>query len=287
MNQPNQGLAASVRQRLLNLAEQRGENYNLVLRRYALERFLYRLGRSPHRSALILKGAMLFQVWSQTQIRATKDMDFLAQGQFDESAFAKILRDICDASSEDDALEFDLSKLEVSDIREDDRYGGLRARFIALLGGAKIHVQIDLGRGDVVTPAPAAINYPTLLTMEPPNVLAYPRETVVAEKLEAIVDLRMVNSRLKDYFDLWFLFTTFADPPEMLAFAVKRTFAHRAQVIPTEVPIGLSDEFAGDPDKQKQWKSFVRRAVGEAPDLEEVVGLIREVAMSVFALARE
>ena len=287
MSQPNQGLAASVRQRLLNIAEQRGENYNLVLRRYVLERFLYRLGRSPHRSALILKGAMLFQVWSKTQIRATKDMDFLAHGQFDESAVTEILWDICVADAEDDAVEFDLSKLEVSDIREDDRYGGLRARFTAVIGGAKIPVQIDLGRGDVVTPEPTTINYPTLLAMEPPNVLAYPRETVVAEKLEAIVDLRMVNSRLKDYFDLWFLFTTFDDPPEMLAFAVKRTFAHRGQVIPKEVPVGLSDEFAGDPSKQKQWESFVRRAVGEAPGLVEVVRVIREVGMGVFALARE
>jgi predicted nucleotidyltransferase component of viral defense system len=286
MSQPNEGLAASVRQRLLNIAEKRGENYNLILRRYVLERFLYRLGASPHRSALILKGAMLFQVWSQTQIRATKDMDFLAQGQFDEVTVTKMVQDICTASAEDDAVEFDLSKLEVSDIREDDRYGGLRARFTAVIGGAKIPVQIDIGIGDVVTPEPAAIDYPTLLPMEPPNVLGYPRETVVAEKLEVIVDLGINNSRLKDYFDLWFLFITFDDHLEMLALAVKRTFAHRGQVIPMEVPVGLSDEFANDPHKQKQWESFVRRSVGEAPDLVEVIAVIREVAMGVFAMAR-
>lgn len=278
--------AASVRQRLLTLSKQRGEDFNLVLTRYALERFLYRLSQSGHRGELILKGAMLFQLWSKTPHRATRDMDFLATGQTDQQTIATKITDICAAEVDEDGLVFDLSKLEVAEIREDDHYGGMRARFTAFLGSAKISVQLDFGFGDAITPEPSETDYPTLLDMKRPNVLAYPRETVVAEKLEAIVDLGLDNSRMKDFFDLWFIFTTFNDDEEVLVRAVQETFKRRRQAVPDEVPTGLSDAFAANPDKQKQWNSFITRAIEGGPALADVIHVVRTTAMRLFEAAR-
>lgn len=285
MRRPIQSQAASVRQKLLNHAETRGEDYNLVLRRYALERFLFRLGRSPHRSELILKGATLFQVWSKIPARPTNDIDFLAQKQLDESAIAEMLIAVCSETFEADALLFDMGSLNFSSIQDQDRYGGIRAKFTVLLGSAKIRIQIDIGRDDIITPGPEEVSYPTLLEMEPPRVLAYPRATVVAEKLEAIVDLGMINSRMKDYFDLWFIFTTFQDPLELFAEAVARTFNRRNQEIPTRLPVGFSNEFSCDLMKQKQWLSFIRRTSIEAPPLQDLAEMVGRLAMDIFAMA--
>lgn len=282
---PNDRTAASVRQLLLNLAQTRNEDYNFVLTRYASERFLYRLSRSAHRAELILKGAMLFQLWSESPHRATKDLDLLASGDVSKEAIASKLLAICAIDVEMDGLLFDTSALIVSDISEDDRYVGVRAKFVAKLGSAKIAMQIDFGVGDAVTPAPMETKYPTLLEMPHPVIFAYPRETVVAEKLEAIVDLGMDNSRMKDYFDLWFIATTYPDDSETLALAVQRTFARRQQDLPQEVPIGLSNEFARDPAKQLQWEAFLARAIGASLSLADAVSEVRVFAMPVFAMA--
>lgn len=279
--------AASIRQRLLNLSRERGEDFNLVLTRYALERFLYRLSQSKHKGELILKGAMLFQLWSETPHRATRDMDFLATGQTDHETIATKIVDICATDVDEDGLVFDLSNLDVAEIREDDHYGGMRARFTTFLGSAKISVQLDFGFGDAVTPAPHETDYPTLLDMKHPNVLAYPRETVVAEKLEAIVSLGMDNSRMKDFFDLWFIFTTYNDDEKLLAHAVEETFKRRRQEIPGDVPTGLTDAFAANPDKQKQWNSFIRRAIGGGPPLADVIQTVRTKAMRLFEASRD
>lgn len=283
-SQSQNAMAVSVRQRLLNLAKIRGEDYNLVLTRYALERFLYRLSRSAHRQDFVLKGAMLFQIWSQTPHRATKDLDLLASGDVNPDAIKAKLLEICAINVEPDGLSFDTEKLTVMDIREDNRYGGVRAKFQAILGSAKIAIQIDFGVGDAVTPAPSEIEYPTLLDMTHPHVFAYPRETVVAEKLEAIIDLGMDNSRMKDYFDIWFIATTYNDDAQILALAIKRTFERRQQVLPIEIPIGLSDEFANDAGKQRQWQAFITRISGASLSLEEVVQTVRALAMPLFRL---
>ena len=279
--------AASVRQRLLNLARTRGEVYDLILTRYAMERFLYRLSRSKYRRELILKGAMLFQIWSQTPHRATRDLDLLATGDVTKDAIAAKLSTICDEPVEEDGLIFNLAELVISDIREDDRYGGMRAKFSARLGSARIPLQVDFGLGDAVTPPPTECDYPTLLDMTSPSILAYPRETVVAEKLEAIVDLGMDNSRMKDYFDIWFIATTYTDDPETLALAVKHTFARRQQPLPKEIPVGLSDAFARDPAKRAQWQAFVDRAIGQPLVLEDVVSVLRAFAMPILLAASE
>ena len=279
--------ATSVRQKLLKLSKERGEDFNLVLTRYALERFLHRLSVSEHREKWILKGAMLFQIWSQTRHRATGDMDFLARGETDEVIVSGMIHNICSIATEEDGIAFDLSNLKISEIRENSRYGGRRIQFLAMLGTARIPIQLDLGIGDAITPGPTEIEYPTLLDMASPKIFAYPRETVIAEKLEAIVELGFENSRMKDFFDLWFIFTTFEDEPALVAEAIAETFRRRRQTIPEVEPIGLSDEFAIDPAKQTQWNNFTKRTVGVAPTLPEVVCIIREHAEELFKLARE
>jgi len=279
-------MAASVNARLLNLVKERDEDHGLVLTRYALERFLYRLSCSAYKNEFILKGAMLFQLWEQNPHRATRDLDLLAEGDIGSDAIHKKVVAICNTVVAEDGLYFDLTGLSIKEIREEARYGGKRVRFVARLGSARIPIQIDIGTGDAVTPAPTDIAYPTLLGMAMPQVLAYPRETVVAEKLEAIIELGMDNSRMKDFFDLWFIFTTFKDDPDVLALAVKHTFARREQPIPLEVPVGLSDAFINDPRKQTQWKAFLERAVGGKLSLDTVVAIIRDAAMRIFAVAR-
>jgi predicted nucleotidyltransferase component of viral defense system len=278
-----QRTAQSVRDRLLALTRKRGEAYDLILTRYALERFLFRLSKSVHRNELILKGAMLFQVWSAAPHRATRDLDFLARGEVSPAWIEERVRAICAVKVEEDGLLFDLTDLAVREIREESRYGGVRARFIARLGAARIAVQIDFGVGDAVTPDPVEAEYPTLLDMEAPIVFAYPRETVIAEKLEAIVDLGMDNSRMKDYFDLWFMATTYChDDKAVIKEAIRRTFERRRQVLPAELPVGLSDEFAENPSKQAQWKAFQGRATGEGLSLQEVMTAIRDFAWPIF-----
>ena len=234
---------------------------------------------------MILKGAMLFQVWSGEPYRATRDMDFLASGDVTPESIVRRIQAICNTRVEDDGLEFDLGDLKVEPIREDTEYGGIRARFIARLGSAKIPIQLDFGVGDAVSPV--TISYPSLLDLPEPEVLAYPPEVVVAEKLDVIVNLGMANSRMKDYYDLWFIVTTAAPEAGVLAMAVKQTFDRRGREIPIDVPSGLSDEFADDPAKRSQWKAGLRRFAVEAPELDEVVALVREFAMPAFLAARE
>jgi len=259
----------------------------LVLTRYAIERFLWRLSRSVHRDDLILKGAMLFQTWSAIPHRATRDLDLLAQGDVDEDAILDRVRAICSVAVEEDGLEFDLSNLSAQEIREESRYGGVRVRFLAILGSARIPIQVDFGVGDAVTPEPILTVYPSMIGAETPVLLAYPRATVIAEKLEAIVDFGMDNSRLKDYFDLWFIATTFEDEPQAIAEAVRRTFARRGQALPSDVPIGLTDEFASNLAKQAQWKGFLGRIGGGTVTLSDTVTFIRDFAIPVFSLARQ
>lgn len=270
--------AQSIRDRLLNVAKERNEEFNLTLIRYALERFLYRLSLTSHREEMILKGAMLFQIWNDTPHRATRDLDLLASGEVNPEKIEAKIREICEIEVDEDGLVFHLDELTVQEIREESRYGGIRASFVATLTTARIPIQIDFGVGDAVTPSPVETEYPTLLEMKAPVVFIYPKETVVAEKLSAIVEHDIGNSRMKDYFDLWFIATTYNLDPDQLKTAVQRTFDRRGQFFPTKLPVGLSDEFAQSPAKQAQWKAFQARATGTTLSLEEVVETVRKYA---------
>lgn len=267
--------AASVHARLLHLAKERGEEFNRVLERYAIERFLYRLSVSPHGDRFWLKGALLFDLWFDEPQRPTRDADFLGFDEPDPDRLAAILREVC-AIEHDDAINFDPASVGVSEIREGASYRGLRGVVRGRLGNARCRVQVDVGFGDAVTPGPERLDYPTLLPeMTAPALCVYPRATVVAEKLEAMVDLGFANSRMKDFFDLRVIAQEGRVGASELADAIAATFLRRGTAIPTGVPIALSDEFANDRAKRAQWSAFLRKHRIDAPPLDVVVSELR------------
>jgi predicted nucleotidyltransferase component of viral defense system len=206
MKNSPRNVAASARQRLLNLSKASSVDYNQLLVRYAIERLLYRLSRSRHRENFVLKGAMLFAIWEGSPHRPTQDVDLLGFGDRSPDHIAAVFRELCAASVEDDGIAFAANTVHAEEIRTADEYGGVRVRFTASLGGAIIRVQADVGFGDAITPPAPESNYPTLLPNQPaPHLRVYPRETVVAEKMEAITKLGMLNTRFKDYYDLRYL----------------------------------------------------------------------------------
>ena len=279
MNQRN--VAASVRARLLNKARAEKLDFNLLLTRYALERMLYRLSVSEQRGQFLLKGALLFDLWFDVPHRPTHDADLLGFGSTEIPHLEKLFREISQIAV-DDGIVFDPASVAGSVIRKEAGYGGVRVDLRATLDGARIALQVDIGFGDVVTPAPEPIHYPVLLDDLPaPRLRAYPKYTVVAEKLHAICLLGMTNSRMKDYFDLWVLLTEEDLAPDELRRAVEATFARRRLAMPADLPIGLSDAFAQDPIKQRQWAAFFKKN-GLAPrELAEVVARLRDVFLAL------
>ena len=271
----SRNIGASVRQRLLNLAHARGQSMELLLTRYALERLLHRLSLSPHRERFVLKGAMLLAIWFDEPHRATRDLDLLGFGDAAEDALLVTFREIMGVDV-DDGVSFDLKGLRIEAIREEVEYGGWRLRTTAALAGARIPITVDVGFGDAVEPGVEDIDLPVLLDMPSPHLRAYPPETVIAEKFHAIVALGRANSRMKDYYDVWMLTSAFEIEPERLRRAIVATFARRNTVIPTEVPDGLSDAFASDPGKQRQWDAFARNLSGPIPGFGLVVSELRQ-----------
>lgn len=258
-------IGASVRARLLDRARAERSGFQILLTRYALERLLYRLSVSPHRDRFILKGAMLFVTWVADPFRPTRDLDLLGSGDNAAEALAETFRAICAQPVADDGVIFDVATLEAAPIREEVEYGGVRVRTTATIAGARIPIQVDIGFGDAVTPAPVEINYPTLLDAPAPHLRAYPVETVVAEKFEALVTLGMANSRLKDFYDLWLIAQTFKFDRSTLFEAVQRTFERRGTALPAKIPLGLTDEFAAA--QAAQWRAFLtRERMAAAPD---------------------
>ena len=281
------GRAASIQARLLTRAKARGEDFSLMLSRYAVERFLYRLSISAARDRYWLKGALLFDLWFDTPHRPTRDADFLGFGPADAGILGSAVREICGIAA-DDGMAFDPASIKIEEIREQGSYGGLRVRLVGLLGNARCSVQLDVGYGDAVTPGPDEIIYPTLLDDQPaPRLRAYPRATVVAEKLEAMVSLGMANSRMKDYFDVRALAREGALKSGLLGDAIAATFARRGTALPSGVPLGLSEEFARDAAKLNQWKAFLRKNQLDAPALETVVAEICDFLAEPMRMARD
>ncbi|HJX17528.1 MAG TPA: nucleotidyl transferase AbiEii/AbiGii toxin family protein [Acidiferrobacterales bacterium] len=281
------GRAASIHARLLNLAKARGEDFNLILSRYAIERFLYRLSLVPARDAYWLKGALLFDLWFDVPHRPTRDADFLGFGPVDSEALAVTIREICGVAV-DDGMEYDPASITIEEIREDARYGGLRVRLVGRLGNGRCTVQLDVGYGDAVTPGPEEAIYPTLLEDQPPPRLrVYPRAAVVAEKLEAMVSLGMANSRMKDYFDLRALAREGVLDARLLGEAIAATFERRRTVLPEGELLGLSDEFAQDVAMRAQWKAFLSKNRLDAPALDEVIVEVRRFVAEPLRLARQ
>ena len=253
-------LAASVRQRLFNLAQERREDFGLVLTRYGLERFLYRLAQSQYREQFILKGALLFELWTHRPYRPTRDLDLGGQGENSIARIKRLFTEIMSQAVEDDGLVFDPKSLRVARIKEEQEYEGLRVNLVARLERAKISMQVDIGFGDVIVPPPKEIQYPVLLKFPSPRLRAYPREAVVAEKLEALVKLGMTNTRMKDFYDLWRLSQDFDFDGTLLTEAIRSTFKRRGTEVPAGIPLALMDEFSRDAQKAKQWQAFLKKS---------------------------
>ena len=270
--------AISVHDRLLNRARSAGEDFNLLLTRYSLERFLYRISISEYKDQFLLKGALLFDLWFDSPHRPTRDMDLLGFGNSDVATMAASMQTICSIES-DDGLIFLRDSLKAHEIREDAKYGGIRIELLGMLGNARCPVQIDIGFGDAVTPEAIEVLFPTILKDNPaPALKAYPKETVIAEKLDAIVSLGMANSRMKDYFDLYILFKETNLDVQIVSTAIARTFKRRGTAMPREMPVGLTDDFTGNAQKVLQWRAFLQKNEIEAPALVEVVEVIRRNA---------
>ena len=274
---PAKNMSASVHQRLMNLRDTYGEDFNALLTQYAIERFLYRLSQSDLADRFVLKGAMLFRVWSGKLHRPTRDLDLLGHGDAAPDAVADAVRQVLAVSTPDDGLLFDLDSVTAEEIREEQEYSGIRVKLVAMLGKAEIPMQIDVGFGDAITPEAKVHMYPTLLDQDAPRLRMYPPETVVAEKLEAAVVRGMTNSRMKDYYDLLVILRTYDMTDDHLAQAIAATFARRQTPLPAEEPQGLSDEFATDEHAQRLWREFLNRLqIEDAPeDFSEVVTTIR------------
>jgi predicted nucleotidyltransferase component of viral defense system len=270
---PVSNVGASVRQRLLNLRDKTGEDFNALLTQFATERFLYRLSRSSLSGRFVLKGAMLFRAWSGSLHRPTKDVDLLGFGEPTLTSVASMIREIITTTVEDDGITFDEDSVQAEEIRENDVYDGIRATVTAKLGTAIIPLQADVGFGDAITPAAEEHTYPVLVGMAAPKLRMYPVETVVAEKLEAAVKLGMINSRMKDFYDVLVIFRRFPYDESTLARAIAETFARRGTPLSRTVPPGLSDDFGDDPTASRRWREFLTRMqlVNEPTDFAAVV----------------
>lgn len=275
-------LPASVKARLLGLARTRSEELQRVLVMYAIERLLFRLSRSGHSGQFILKGAMLVAAWKGGPYRSTKDLDLLCTGDHSPEAQAEIFRQVARTKVVPDGLIFDPASVGAEPIIEQAEHPGVRIRLAAHLGKARIPLQVDLGFGDPVTPKPLMLEVPSLLDLPAPEVLAYPPETVVAEKYEALVRLGMGTGRMKDFYDLWYLATHFAFEGPVLQQAIRNTFGARLSRLPLGPPIALTDAFEADPSKQELWMAFMRRAGMVSPgSLGETLALLRAFLLPV------
>jgi hypothetical protein len=275
-------LAASVQARLQNHARATKRPFQELLQYYAMERFLYRLSRTPHRERFVLKGALMLHVWEAPLARATKDLDFL--GRLDNSLenLERVVREVCSADVEPDGMVFDPATVKTERIKEDSDYEGVRVRFVGLLGKARITMQLDVGFGDVVTPGAVDITYPALLDFPAPALSGYPRETVIAEKFQAMVYLRTLNSRMKDFYDVWLLARQFSFDGSVLATAIAATFENRETAIDVE-PIAFTPELTEQASTLAQWTAFRRKLPHtECPEtLAEVVPFLSEFLLPI------
>ncbi|MFO0893024.1 MAG: nucleotidyl transferase AbiEii/AbiGii toxin family protein [Isosphaeraceae bacterium] len=269
---------SSVRQRLLDFARARGEDFQLVLTRFASERLLYRLGRSRHADRFVLKGALLFALWTGRMLRPTRDVDLLGHGPPDAGDLVAIFREACGLDAgPDDGLRFHADSVAAGPIRADQEYEGVRVRLRVTLGRARIDLQVDVGFGDAVTPPAEYVEFPPLLDFPAPRIRAYPRETVVAEKYQAMVQLGVANSRMKDFFDVWVMAREFAFDGVSLSDAIRATFERRRTAVPGRPPLALTPGFGEDPAKGRQWQAFASRS-GAAASLPSLADVVEDLA---------
>ena len=284
-DRPLTNVAASVRQRLLNRARAEGRAFQELATLYAMERFLFRLGRSPHAERFVLKGGLMTLTWAGEYGRVTRDIDLLGRGANSVDAVIARLREVL-AVEVADGLRFDGDSVSGREITVETAYVGVRVGFTGDLAGMVLRMQVDVGFGDAVVPAPKWVDYPQLLDLGAPRLLGYPAEATLAEKLHAIVVLGLTNSRMKDYYDLWTAARLRVVTAEGLGEAIRHTFARRGTDVPVGLPEGLTAAFAEDAGKRAQWAGFVRKSRLEAPSLVEVVEVVAGLAATGFVGAR-
>jgi hypothetical protein len=268
--------AASVHQRLLDKARQSSRPFNDILQHFAIERFLYRLSQTPNVDRFILKGALMFSVWGGQLTRPTMDIDLLGKIENSPEMIGTAMRDACQVKVEPDGLSFQPETITASRIIEDADYEGIRVRVRGNLGTARFSMQIDIGFGDVIIPGPIKVEYPSLLNFPSAELKGYSIETTIAEKFQAMVKLGIVNSRMKDFYDIWFLSRKFDFTADTLSEAIKKTFFNRKTPIP--ISLRVFDTFIKeDTNKQVQWRAFLKKAkLTEAPELfEKIIEEIR------------
>jgi len=259
-------IAASVHNHLLKKARESNRPFNELFQHYAIERFLYRLSKSPCADKFVLKGALMLMVWESPVSRPTMDIDLLGRVENSVDGMVAIVQDICRIEAEPDGVVFDPRSVHGERITEDADYEGVRIRFRGSLASARITIQLDIGFGDIVTPAPELTSYPTLLDFPSPQLRAYSKESVIAEKFEAMVKLGIMNSRMKDFWDIWLLSRQYTFDGSLLAEAIGKTFATRHTEIPAE-PLAFTPAFAEDERKASQWKAFLHKGkMAAGPD---------------------
>ena len=265
-------IAASVRQRLLNKARATARPFAELLQYFAMERFLYRLSKSAYSENFILKGALMLSVWDAPYTRPTMDIDMLGQINNDINSIISFTREVCLQEVESDGIIFDLDSVIAENIREDANYEGIRVRFKGSLDTARFSMQLDIGFGDVVIPKVEIFDYPILLDFPQPHLHGYSKESTIAEKFEAMVKLGIINSRMKDFFDIWMLSRRFDFDGSTLATAIEKTFSTRGTELRTQ-PIPLTNSFAEDISKSAQWRGFIRNIrISNVPqDFKEIV----------------
>ena len=275
-------LESSIQARLLNYSRVNKREYGQVLTMFALERLLYRLSQSKHSENFLLKGALLFDLWFDVPLRPTRDIDLLGFGLAELPHVVGVFEDLCRLQVAD-GMDYKTESIQADEIRKQANYAGIRVSLMALLGNSRISIQVDIGYGDVVTPAPEEAVYPVLLDDLPaPKLRVYPMYTVVAEKFETLVSLGIANTRMKDYFDLWVLHQQGKFDDELLRTAIAETFLRRGKPLPKGVPVGLSDEFSGDVQKQRQWLVFLKKNQLAQLDLGVLIVGLREWLMPLI-----
>jgi hypothetical protein len=281
-------IGASVRQRLLNQSRAQERPFQELLQYFAMERFLYRLAQSPFADLFVLKGALLLTAWRAPASRPTMDIDLAGRTSNELDHIAELVRTMCNTPAEPDGIEFNSASVEASRIKEDADYAGVRATFHAMLARARIPMQIDIGFGDVMVTGPIQIVYPAMLDFPAPVIRSYNKETVVAEKLEALTALGLLNSRMKDFYDLAFLSRMYPFDGEVLTAAIAATFGHRGTTVEAE-PLGLTPAFHHDPTRAIQWRAFVQRSrfPDQPGELRRLIDDIRRFARQPLAAVSE
>lgn len=272
MKKEIKNIEASIKAQLQNKAKEANRPFSEVLQYYGMERFLYRFSKSKYVDKFVLKGALLFAVWQIPERRTTLDIDFL--GRFDNqvAAIETVIKDVCNISVDPDGLKFNSLTVQGRKIKEDADYEGVRVKFTGFLDRARIPMQIDVGFGDIVHPKIRVINYPVILDFPKPHLSGYPQESVVSEKFEAMIKLGLLNSRMKDFYDIWLMMRQFEFKGTNLVEAIKKTFKHRKTDIPQDKPLFDDEIYDMKSDRQTLWSAFLRKGdIQHAPDTLSVI----------------